>query len=373
MAWTEFRPTKTGTARKFNKTTGKWETGAWYVYERINGRKVSKPAGSLMSTARKIKREVESEKDDSSVHAERELGAAYNEYEVLIKKTRSPGTWSAYEWGLKKLVKFINNKEKNVKSISKDDIIQFRLKVMEAHSINGLIDILKIVRTFFSYCLECGYIKINPAAKITKGISEVDVAVFLEDAQIRHIIDCLSNPDAVDLKKNNAQTNVEFADIIRTVLLTGMRQGDISSFKVSFIKDNKIFIRKGKGDKPRVIPINSKLAPILAKYMAPGREYVFEGWNVKRIKSRWSRLYRRAKKFMPTLPKKCRFHDLRHTFASNYLRGGGTLADLKLILGHSNLKTTIRYAHFQESDLQDKMEKVKSDFLEALPPEFRVA
>lgn len=39
-----------------------------------------------------------------------------------------------------------------------------------------------------------------------------------------------------------------------------------------------------------------------------------------------------------------RFHDLRHTFASWYMMNGGDLYELAKILGHSNIKTTERYA-----------------------------
>jgi hypothetical protein len=41
-----------------------------------------------------------------------------------------------------------------------------------------------------------------------------------------------------------------------------------------------------------------------------------------------------------------RFHDLRHTMASNFLSNGGTLQELKEILGHSSLQVTEMYAHF---------------------------
>ncbi|MFC1731369.1 tyrosine-type recombinase/integrase [candidate division KSB1 bacterium] len=39
------------------------------------------------------------------------------------------------------------------------------------------------------------------------------------------------------------------------------------------------------------------------------------------------------------------FHTTRHTFATLYLKRGGTMAFLQKILGHANIKTTMRYEH----------------------------
>lgn len=376
MAWSEFRKTINGVDKKLNEKTGEWETGNWYVIGRDpkTGKRMCKPAG-LKSNIKKISIGMDQIEVGVTDRMEKvPIQIAYDEYEVLMKKTRKVGTWSAYSWGLEKLLKFFS-KERivNVGGIKNTDMIKFRASIMPAHSINGMLDILKIAKAFFSYCIECGYIVINPAKGITRGIAEVEVGVALTDAQARHILSCINDPEIMEVRKNHAESKNEFADIIKTVLLTGMREGEIAALKVEFIRDGKIYLRrKGKGaGKLCMIPINSKLAQILEKYKKPGRVFVFEGWNTRRIKSRWNRLFKRARKADPTIPARVRFHDLRHTFASNYLRSGGTLADLKLILGHSNIKTTARYAHFQDSDLAEKMEKLKSDFLDALPPEFR--
>lgn len=45
-------------------------------------------------------------------------------------------------------------------------------------------------------------------------------------------------------------------------------------------------------------------------------------------------------------------HGLRHTFASQFVMNGGSLYYLQKILGHSNITTTERYAHFSRSHLQ---------------------
>jgi integrase len=43
-----------------------------------------------------------------------------------------------------------------------------------------------------------------------------------------------------------------------------------------------------------------------------------------------------------------RFHDLRHTFASQLLLKGGTLKDVQELLGHNTMTMTLRYAHLTQ-------------------------
>ena len=47
-----------------------------------------------------------------------------------------------------------------------------------------------------------------------------------------------------------------------------------------------------------------------------------------------------------------RMHDLRHSFASALVNEGMTLYDVKQILGHTNIKTTERYAHLSNQRLK---------------------
>jgi len=46
------------------------------------------------------------------------------------------------------------------------------------------------------------------------------------------------------------------------------------------------------------------------------------------------------------------FHLLRHTFATQYLRAGGDVVRLSIILGHSEISTTMKYLHLLTEDLQ---------------------
>ena len=55
------------------------------------------------------------------------------------------------------------------------------------------------------------------------------------------------------------------------------------------------------------------------------------------------------------------FHDLRHTFASHFLKRTGDLKALQEILGHEHITTTMRYVHFLPGHLKDAMNKFQKN------------
>jgi integrase len=53
------------------------------------------------------------------------------------------------------------------------------------------------------------------------------------------------------------------------------------------------------------------------------------------------------------------WHLLRHTFASHFMQSGGSLLALSQILGHSDVKTTMIYAHLSPEFMADQLNKLK--------------
>ncbi len=137
-----------------------------------------------------------------------------------------------------------------------------------------------------------------------------------------------------------------FIPIVTCALQTGMRKGEILNLKWSNIDFKKQFIEllQTKSGKARKIPISNKLmkALVLLKENKIS-EYVFANPYTK---TKYKFIH---KGFDEALRKadimNFRFHDLRHTAATRMTEMGIDLAVVQEILGHSDVKTTMRYAH----------------------------
>ena len=87
-----------------------------------------------------------------------------------------------------------------------------------------------------------------------------------------------------------------------------------------------------------------------------GQRFVFPGDVPGRpltdIKRTWAAVCKKAK------IEGARLHDLRHTFASILVSGGGSLPLIGAMLGHSQVSTTARYSHLADDPLRAAAERV---------------
>jgi site-specific recombinase XerD len=68
-------------------------------------------------------------------------------------------------------------------------------------------------------------------------------------------------------------------------------------------------------------------------------------------------------------PKGQNSHILRHTYASHFIMNGGNILTLQRILGHSDIKMTMRYAHLAPDHLRDAVTLGPMGKIEKTPPE----
>ncbi len=137
--------------------------------------------------------------------------------------------------------------------------------------------------------------------------------------------------------------------IVLVALKTGMRQAEILNLKWANIDSNanQIVLKKTKSGKIRYIPMHPDVLEVL-NGLPQKREYVFFDDNEART---WHG--KRRVDFDAALDqagiRDFRFHDLRHTFASELVMKGADIKTVSELLGHSTTRMTERYSHLSAS------------------------
>jgi len=146
--------------------------------------------------------------------------------------------------------------------------------------------------------------------------------------------------------------------LIIMALTTGARKGELLGLKWSDIdlSARLALIEKTKTDKPRLLPLTKPVIEELMRFREHSESLVFKNTvsphRPHDIKQAWLFALERAG------IEACRFHDLRHTAASNLVRAGRTLFEVGTLLGHSSPQMTQRYAHLAISDTLSMVDRV---------------
>ncbi|HCK2228887.1 TPA: site-specific integrase [Escherichia coli] len=174
----------------------------------------------------------------------------------------------------------------------------------------------------------------NPLAGLPTFKVDESMVTFLYQDEIKTLLQALaqSKSDSVLM-------------IAKICLSTGSRWSEAENLESSQVTPYRITYKNTKSKKVRTVPISKELYESIpkkrGKLFTPCRK-TFE---------------RTVNKVGIELPEGQCTHVLRHTFASHFMMNGGNILVLRDILGHSDIKMTMIYAHFAPSHLEDAITK----------------
>nr|WP_314738654.1 tyrosine-type recombinase/integrase [uncultured Haemophilus sp.] len=154
---------------------------------------------------------------------------------------------------------------------------------------------------------------------------------FLRNDEIERLLACCRE-----------STSKSLYYVVKICLATGARWSEAEGLKGSQIIPYKITYMNTKSGKNRTVPISKELYDEL-----PITD------NGPLFSNCMKAFSNAVKKAGITLPPNQMTHVLRHTFASHFMMNGGNILVLRDILGHSDIKMTMIYAHFAPSYLED--------------------
>ena len=134
----------------------------------------------------------------------------------------------------------------------------------------------------------------------------------------------------------------------------GLRISEALALRVSDIDSKRGLLRieQGKGAKDRYAMLSPRLLDVLRRYYRTTRppaatlnDYLFPSWRKDRHLSTTSlSLACREAAARAGISRRVTVHTLRHSFATHLLENGAEMRVIQVLLGHSRIETTARYA-----------------------------
>lgn len=234
-------------------------------------------------------------------------------------------------------------KRKDLKKLNEDDILEY------------------LKKNFINIGCSAATINVNRAAikyyylvNFNKNFSNVLLPQTKISSRFPKII---SKQDFI--KMFNSEFNLKHKLWIMLAYGSGLRISEVASLKISDIlsKEHKIRVI-GKGNKERYAPLPDFTLKLLRLYWIQNKDkinnnYFFPG-KYKATKGTCITSFGIKEAFQKmkennNLDNSITFHTLRHSYATEFIKNGGDIWELKNILGHSSINTTSMYLHMAEN------------------------
>ena len=214
---------------------------------------------------------------------------------------------------------------------------------------------LSLLHRLFKLAISWGFISKNPATGIQKHQENNERHRYLSDQELSRFITALREDE-----------NPIAAAYFEFLLYTGVRKQEALSAQWSHIDlDRKRwYVPKSKSGKARHVILNDSALAVLTRlprlfdnpYVFPGK---VDGKPINNPDKAFRRTLKRAG--ITNL----RIHDLRHTHASIAINNGASLYEVQHLLGHSQSKTTSRYAHLADDTLRKVSDTIAKQISQA--------
>lgn len=219
-----------------------------------------------------------------------------------------------------------------------------------------------LLMSFYNWCVDKEITPQNPLKRIRKRREAEKQPRFLNANELQMFLEvCEVAPHAICFYIL-ANTGMRVSEAL------GLRWCDVD-LGGGWIRIGRIFCKatgrieeRTKGGQTRMIGMNAALKELLL--MERQRGYATDSQSLivampggkspglARLRSVFEKNLRGARLTHHGI------HDLRHSFASVFMMSGGSLWDLKTILGHSTIDLTERYSHFSPQHLRQQSEQV---------------
>jgi len=335
-----------GTVRKRGKK--------WYIdFIDASGKRRRKVAGTTKKQAERILAELETrkyyEKESIPVLDKISVEELWERFISMKRKRVRPRTMETWKprlnfWKEKHL-----QKSKNFSLLPPLIIDKIVDELSDKYSAKTVNDYVNVLQQIYRYAKDLNLLQQNPAEKIKRlKESPEKLPRFLSKKEVSGIL---------------KHSNDFYKNLFQFFLYTGMRRDEVRFLEWSEIDLKNKIIRLGnkenfttKSGKSRNIPMHPIVEKILKK-RPQDTTLVFESPEGGEFgRGTWRTVLLQAAKRANV--KDVTLHTFRHTFASWLVMEGVDLNTVRELLGHSDIKTTMKYAHLAPEHVKRAVERL---------------
>lgn len=314
-------------------------------------------------------------------------------YLATIDKKQKLNTYKLYSHWLSIAAQSLGRRK--AKDVSRSDIERLHLSLSDRPTTANRV--LTTISSMYSWAIGTSLLirAENPATGIKKYVEESRER-YLTGEELSRLGDAIRTAESTGIpwepdpskktkhapKEENRRVKIDMfaAAAIRLFILTGARRGEILRLKWSSVDLERgiLFLGDSKTGKKTII-LNSPAQAILAElprigpYVIPGEDKVLPDGQIEhRPRSDLKRPWQHVRKYAgldktaddPLL--RVRIHDLRHTHASVGVGANLSLQIIGKLLGHTQMKTTQRYAHLADDPKRSASDLIGSKIADAM-------
>jgi site-specific recombinase XerD len=280
------------------------------------------------------------------------------DYSVSIRGY-SKDTIRRYKYVIKAFCKFVDVSE--IGQVTNENVrnLFYFGRTERKWSVNTFIVYHKTLLVFFRWCMKQGYLNNNPITDIEVPKLEKRLPTKLTKQVALQLLEIVYNYP-YEYKFLRYRNHAIFS----TFVFAGLRKQELLNLKYTDIdlENLTLFIRQGKGNKDRIIPISYTLAQSLKRYREERKRlnktnpsfFSSLHGNIGFTDNGLKKLVERIRE---TSRIKFTVHKLRHTFATLMLEGGVDIYSLSKMMGHSDIRTTTIYLSASAEHLRLQMTK----------------
>ena len=284
--------------------------------------------------------------------------AAYRDY-LAEEKHASANTLSSY---IRDLTQFqswlIANNAADLRKVKKDTINEYLLYMNHnGKSPATVTRSTASIKSFYSYMVQTGAVKTNPAKSVVAMKVERKYPEILTNREVELF---LEQPKCVDEKgfRDHAMLELLYA--------TGIRVSELIGLDINDVNLSAGFIRCRSKGKERIVPLYPAAVRALEDYVKDIRPRIiadedepalFVNMNGERMSRQgfWKIIKYYQEK--AEIDKDITPHTLRHSFAVHLLENGADLRSIQEMLGHADISSTQIYTHVIKKQLKDVYNK----------------